>query len=96
MRGRGIFATCLYAFGLAIAGADSTTPSRLAPVRSFTVEGTFETHDGMPPARDLSGIACRPTSDGLAGRVCLVINEHTPQALFLLFRPKVRAIRRGQ
>ena len=48
---------------------------RLAPVRAITVEGTFETDDGTPPARDLSGIACRPAPNASAQRLCLVVND---------------------
>jgi len=55
------------------AAADTPAPA-ISPVRPFWVEGIFQTAE-RPPARDLSGIACKPAPDGTAPRLCLVVND---------------------
>jgi hypothetical protein len=70
-----LFAATFFVAGLGSPWAETTASLRLAPVRAITVEGTFETDDGIPPARDISGIACRPAPNGSAQRLCLVVND---------------------
>ena len=70
-----LFAATFFVAGLGSPWAETTASLRLAPVRAITVEGTFETDDGTPPARDLSGIACRPAPNASAQRLCLVVND---------------------
>ena len=69
------FAATFFVAGLGSPWAETAASRRLAPVRAITVEGTFETDDGTPPARDISGIACRPAPDGAAQRLCVVVND---------------------
>src|SRR3954469_15160622 len=68
----GLAAGCLAA-SLVSAAADTPAPA-ISPVRPFWVEGVFQTAE-RPPARDLSGIACKPAPDGTAPRLCLVVND---------------------
>jgi hypothetical protein len=70
-----LFAATFFVAGLGSPWAETTASLRLAPVRAITVEGTFETDDGTPPARDISGNACRPAPDGSAPLLCLVVND---------------------
>ena len=76
---RGLLAGLLAAsLGSAAAEAPAPTVSPVqttgTPRRAFAVEGTFQTAD-HPPARDLSGIACKPAPEGAAQRLCLVVND---------------------
>lgn len=56
------------------APAQTLDAPRLRPTGAVTVEGVFHTEDGAPPARDISGIACKPP-DNSARRLCLVVND---------------------
>ena len=76
---RGLTAGLLAAsLGSAAAEAPAPTVSpvqtTVLPRRAFAVEGAFQTAD-RPPARDLSGIACKPAPEGAAQRLCLVVND---------------------
>src|SRR3954471_18970826 len=63
----------LLAASLGSAAADTPAPT-VSPARPFALEGVFQTAD-RPPARDLSGIACKPAPEGVAQRLCLVVND---------------------
>jgi Protein of unknown function (DUF3616) len=63
----------LLAASLGSAAADTPAPT-VSPARPFAVESVFQTAD-RPPARDLSGIACKPAPEGAAQRLCLVVND---------------------
>src|SRR3954451_6121283 len=63
----------LLAASLGPAAAATPAPT-VSPARPFAVEGVFQTAD-RPPARDLSGIACKPAPEGAAQHLCLVVND---------------------
>src|SRR3954463_1326886 len=69
-----LLAALLFIAGSCVTWAKDAPP-RLAPIRAVTIEGTFYTDDGTPPARDISGIACRPPPNASAQRLCVVVND---------------------
>jgi len=70
-----LFAAVFFVVGSASSLAETTVSLHLAPVGVVTIEGAFYTDDGTPPARDISGIACRPAPNESAQRLCLVVND---------------------
>ena len=78
-RSRGLAAGFLAA-SLGSAAAEPPAPpvspvgAAVTPLRAYAVEGVFQTAE-RPPARDLSGIACKPAPEGAAQRLCVLIND---------------------